>query len=284
MKISSFLFITLSFLLSSCLKVPSKIEPGFLGGIKLSLSNSTISSSASTLQSGDTVTISLSLKDQFGNTYYVPNSSPVVVFSISGGTSNRTFGPVTDLKNGTFTTIFTCTNAGTPITFSATVDSESLTSTLSSLTVTQGQSSSISILSGNFQIAPVAATLSSGLVVNLQDANGNPVSGVSVNWAVSSGATTYTVKYGTSSGSYPTTFASGVTGSSSVVTGLTNGTPYYFMETAQNSSGSLNASSEMAATPGQPTLSAVSDFTYGFSASDRYFDTPFTLGGLSSLT
>ncbi len=155
MKIYLILIITLTFLLSSCVKVPSEIDPGFLGGIQLSLTNSTVSSSANTLQSGESATITLSLKDKFGNAFYIPGTSPVIIFSKSGGTSNGTFAPVTDKKNGTFQTTFTGTSAGSAITISASIDGQILLSTMPSLTVIQGQSSSISIDSGNLQTATV---------------------------------------------------------------------------------------------------------------------------------
>lgn len=70
---------------------------------------------------------------------------------------------------------------------------------------------------------------------------------VTLNWAASTNATNYTVKYGTSSVSLNQTTTS-IT-NSKVITGLTNGTTYYFEVTATNSIGSINSSNQLSATP-----------------------------------
>ncbi len=116
---------------------------------------------------------------------------------------------------------------------------------------------------------------------------------VALVWGSSTGATSYTVKYGTSSNSYGSTFATGVTGTSSTVTGLTNGTTYYFMVTAVNASGSQDANAEFVRTPALPTLSTISSSAYDSAntqvvtstlASNWSANLGFTLGGLSSFT
>lgn len=71
---------------------------------------------------------------------------------------------------------------------------------------------------------------------------------VQLTWTVSAGAQAYTVQYGTSSGSYPMTFSSSAT-SPQIVTGLVNGTMYYFRVVAVNAIGSVN-SGESSARPG----------------------------------
>jgi len=58
-----------------------------------------------------------------------------VVFSLAGGTSMGTFGPVIDLGDGSYTSVFTATVAGTPVTVGATVDGSAVTSPAPSLTV-----------------------------------------------------------------------------------------------------------------------------------------------------
>jgi hypothetical protein len=72
---------------------------------------------------------------------------------------------------------------------------------------------------------------------------------VTLNWNASVGASSYTVSYGTTSGGPYTTVLSGLTATTDSITGLTNGTPYYFIVTAANSFGTSGNSAEVAATP-----------------------------------
>ncbi len=83
---------------------------------------------------------------------------------------------------------------------------------------------------------------------------------VAISWAASTGAATYDVKYGTSSGAYGTTFTN-TASTSTTITGLSNSQTYYFMITAINSSGSIDATTEVSVvminTPSVPsTLTA----------------------------
>ncbi len=78
---------------------------------------------------------------------------------------------------------------------------------------------------------------------------------VTLTWGASHDATSYTVKYGTVTGVYPTTFTTSGT-SPLDVTGLTNGTPYFFMVIGVNSEGSTNANAEATATPASAGFAA----------------------------
>lgn len=64
---------------------------------------------------------------------------------------------------------------------------------------------------------------------------------VVLNWTSSAGATSYTVQYGTNTGSYPNSIPVSSSASSYTISGLTNGTTYYFRVIATNPSGSVNA-------------------------------------------
>jgi hypothetical protein len=77
---------------------------------------------------------------------------------------------------------------------------------------------------------------------------------VSLTWNASSGATSSTVKRSPSSGSGYVNVATGVAGPSYTNTGLTNGTPYYYVVTATNASGTSGNSNEASATPVAYTL------------------------------
>jgi fibronectin type 3 domain-containing protein len=73
---------------------------------------------------------------------------------------------------------------------------------------------------------------------------------VSLSWTASSGATSYNVYRGTSSGGEGTTaYASGLTGTSYTDTSVTAGTTYYYKVAAVNSAGTSAQSSEVSATP-----------------------------------
>ncbi|QTL97151.1 hypothetical protein GM661_03750 [Iocasia frigidifontis] len=71
---------------------------------------------------------------------------------------------------------------------------------------------------------------------------------VTLDWSSVSDANGYEVKYGTSSGSYSQQIDVENT-TSYTVSGLTNGTTYYFVVTAYNSAGSSDNSNQLSATP-----------------------------------
>lgn len=87
--------------------------------------------------------------------------------------------------------------------------------------------------------APSAPTLSTATAGNAQ---------VALTWTTVSGATGYKIKYGTSTGTYTTTVDVAAVTSYSV-TGLGNGTLYYFAVVAYNGSGDSANSNELSATP-----------------------------------
>jgi len=113
---------------------------------------------------------------------------------------------------------------------------------------------------------------------NLSATGGNAQ--VSLTWTGSSGATSYNVKRGTTSGGPYTTVGSPAT-TGYTDTGLTNGTTYYYVVTAVNSGGESGNSSQASATPQAPppapsfTLSAPAfSVRHGSSAPDTITITP----------
>ncbi len=76
---------------------------------------------------------------------------------------------------------------------------------------------------------------------------------VNLMWTASAGANGYNVYRSTTSGGSYSTVASGVTTTSYLNTGLTNGVTYYYVVTAANAGGESTNSNEASATPTAPT-------------------------------
>ncbi len=114
----------------------------------------------------------------------------------------------------------------------------------------------------------------------------NPTIGVSsqvtLNWASVGGETGYNLKYGTAPGNYTNTIKMTTVSSlnSYTVTGLTNGTPYYFAVSAVSSTGESANSNEQTAIP---TIVANPQVTIGGAADSYVYDgTPTTNYGTSN--
>jgi flagellar biosynthesis protein FliR len=109
--------------------------------------------------------------------------------------------------------------------------------------VTAADASGESAASSEVSATPLARP--SGIQVTAGDGQ------VTVSWTAAAGATSYNIYYSTAAGQETT--ASGVklpnATSPQVITGLTNGTTYYFVVTAVNNSGESIVSSEKSATP-----------------------------------
>jgi adhesin/invasin len=99
----------------------------------LSLAASTVSLADPVLAVGGATVVTLVTRDAFGN--QLLTGGRVVAFTLSGGTSSGTFGPVADLGDGSYTATFTATTAGTAAMVGATVDGTALTSPAPTVTV-----------------------------------------------------------------------------------------------------------------------------------------------------
>jgi hypothetical protein len=84
-------------------------------------------------------------------------------------------------------------------------------------------------------------------------------------WGPVSGAISYNLYYATAANVVPgaagVTKVAGITDTSKQVTGLTNGTPYYFVATAVTAAGEGPLSNEVAVTPAAPTAGAPQNVT-----------------------
>ena len=84
-------------------------------------------------------------------------------------------------------------------------------------------------------------------------ANAAGTTQIDLSWNAAGGATSYSVKRSTTSGGPYTTISSGVVATSYNDTGLTSGTPYYYVVTAQYGSTESTNSDEASATPPVPS-------------------------------
>ena len=138
--------------------------------------------------------------DASGNT--VTTSSVNVVASIASGTGTLTGTTTVAAVNGiaTFTNLVITGTAGT---FTLTFTPTSLTPATSNSFTISARANQIAINAGNSQSANARATVSTLPSVIITDADNNPVSGVSVTFAVASGG-------GSITGATATTNASGI--------------------------------------------------------------------------
>lgn len=177
--------------------------------------NSSLASTSNTVVSGNSVTLTAQIRDQYNNPI---SSGATIAFQGTGGTSTGTFGTVNNMGNGVYTATFTGVLAGTTKTLSVTVNGTPLTMT-TPITVTPGIASSITTT-----LAVSTSSLPSGtdstVTATLRDANGNRIpSGVLVSFNKSGGTSTGTfgsvVNQG--NGVYTTTYTGILAGSAQTI-------------------------------------------------------------------
>ena len=180
-----------------------------------SKTTSLVTTSAASVVSGTTATLTLQAKDAVGNK--LTTGGLTVGFTAAGGTSTGTIGATTDNGNGTYTAAFTGVLAGTATTIGATIGGSPVTTPHPTIAVTVGPvslatsvitTSSASVLSGN------SATLT--LVAKDAAGNNETTGGLVVVFTSSGGTSTGTIGTTTDNrnGTYTATF-----------TGVAAGTP-----------------------------------------------------------
>ncbi|HZS55986.1 MAG TPA: polysaccharide lyase family protein, partial [Bryobacteraceae bacterium] len=108
----------------------------------------------------------------------------------------------------------------------------------------------VSVDSAEISTAPIGSVPVSPATLTAKAGNQK----VSLNWAASSGAVSYSALRSTAAGGPYSAVATGVTTTSATNTGLTNGTAYYYVVAAANAGGTGAYSSEASATPYSPIL------------------------------
>jgi fibronectin type 3 domain-containing protein len=107
---------------------------------------------------------------------------------------------------------------------------------------------------------------------------------VALSWTASTGATSYSIYRGTTSGGEGTTSIATTTTNSYTNTGLTNGTTYYYKVSATNSAGTSAQSGEASATPTSSPTSSLQISAGGPATGTWVADEDFTGGATSDTT
>jgi len=139
-------------------------------------------------------------------------------------------GPFTEVSSGVVSTTWTDNNVTNGVTYYYIVTATSV----------KGESAPSPQTSGTPSAVPQPPSSLNAIAGN---------AGVSLFWAASSGAATYTVKRTTTPGGPYTTVATGITSTSHQDNGLANGTTCYYVVTASNATGESNHSPEVSALP-----------------------------------
>lgn len=206
-------------------KKASVVEDSFHPGITLSLTTSEVTLSSPSVASGDTVTVSLQLKDNNGSNFV---GSHEISFSLTGGTSTGTFGQVVKGASGLYTAIFTGVTAGSATTVGALVDGISVTSSLPTITVSSGElslaHSAVSVSSST-----IASGASTTVSLALRDSANNSIStsGLSVAFAHSGGTSSgvFSTVTDHNNGIYTANFTGNLSGTATVISAQIGGQP-----------------------------------------------------------
>jgi hypothetical protein len=193
------------------------IQPG-----SMSLAQSVVSVSPSSIAAGTTATLTLQAKDAYGNDE--TSGGLAVQFGLGAGLGQGTFGAVTDHNDGTYTAVLTGTTAGSN-TITATIGGQTASSTAPTLTVTPG---TVSLSQSTISVAPTSIQLNATATVTLQakDAFGNneTAGGLTVQCALGTGTGqgTFGFVQDNHNGTYTAIFT-GTVADSNTITATING-------------------------------------------------------------
>jgi hypothetical protein len=224
-------------------------------GQTVSGTNSTIDFGSPTVSSGNGDLVTLVVEDT--SRAAVPGlASAAFTFSLSGGTSAGTFGPVTETATpGTYTTTFTGTHAGTASALTATITGVTLGGR-PTVTVTPGAVSPSSSTAA-FATPTVASGSTDVVTIVVRDQAGNAVSGLAggaFGLALAgggSGGSFGPVTETATPGTYTSTFTGTAVGTASTLTAAVSGVPLTARPRVQVTAGGVSPANSLAsfATP-----------------------------------
>ncbi len=188
-----------------------------------SMSQSTVTLSASSVAAGSTITVTLTARDALG--HQEPSGGLKVAFGLGSGAAGGTFSPVpaTDHGNGTYTATFTATVAGKN-TITATIGSVAVTSAAPSVTVVPG---AVSLAKSTLAVSASQVTSGSTATVTLvaRDAYGNQEStgGLKVTFGLGTGTAqgAFGPVTDKKNGTYTATFTATIAGSNTITATIT---------------------------------------------------------------
>jgi hypothetical protein len=189
----------------------------------VSPSQSSVTVAQTTVQAGNTTTVTLTARDANGN--QEPSGGLTVVFGLGAGGAIGTFSPVTDQGNGTYTATFTAATIAGSNTITATFNSQAVTSTLPTITVTAGP---FSLSQSSVTVTPASVAVGSTATVTLtaRDAYGNPESSggltVAFGLGAGNGNGTFSAVTDNGNGTYTATFTATTAGSNTITATINN--------------------------------------------------------------
>ena len=192
----------------------------------VSLSQSIITISPSTVGSGSTSIIMLQARDGSGNN--LTTGGFTIAFSLAiGGSSSGSIGSVTDNGDGTYAALFTASTAGTPRTINATLGGSAVTSSSATITVIAG---AVSLSQSIITVAPSSIRSGSAAMITLQakDGAGNSLTtgGLAIVFLLSGGGTsggTFGNVTDNGNGTYNATFTGTTAGTARTVSATIGG-------------------------------------------------------------
>jgi alpha-tubulin suppressor-like RCC1 family protein len=227
----------------------------------VSIGNSTVVASPSsiTADGATTTTITVTLKDSYGNT--APAGKSVSLTSSRGATDTITTSPSSTNASGQVTFTAKSSTAGNSTYTAIDVsDNTGSSSASNAVTFNAGTASALAISGGNNQSITAGATLSS-LSVTVTDAKGNLVGNQLVTWAITSGSGTLPASSSTTNNTTGIATLSGTPftlttaqASTQTITATIGGTStsQIFTTTVTASSPSLSYSTLTTSTPALP--------------------------------